>query len=576
MATYQELQAEKQLLKLQKERAEAEGKLLEVQRLQKAEREAELQQAEATLQNQVARASAAGNTAEEVSLQRRLNILQADLNELQQENLITVKDVAGQLQSAAKFLASSGDAGAQLGSTMNGVLDGSIKLNAMWKEVLKITGAMVVEADKLRAGYVKLTGDVTDAGHSFANLALANTDLALSQEELMKTTATLRAGFSQFAFVSQGVRDELTVQAATMDKLGITAGDTAETLNTLTMAFGMTTQEAMATEREMVGLAVALGKPPQEMIKEFNQALPSLAKFGDRAVEVFRGLEITARETGTSITELTAIVGDQMDTFEGSAKVAGRLNAVLGTDLVSGTELLMATEAERIEILRERLALSGQEFESMGRFQKIAVMNAAGISDMTTAAKLFGNEQGTVAEMIGETGISVAEMEEMGRAATDSFTQLKFAFMQLGVAIAPFATAFGFIIDLFLKMVNAIPGGLGTLVMLGALLAAPFTGGMSLGLAATAVAGGAAAATQIGIGDGVISNGTVTPIDNSDEVLAAKPGGPVMQALMNGGAGPGARGGGGDTTLVVKVMLDNRQLGEAIVPHIDRRVLGTS
>ena len=222
MATYQELQADKQLLKLQKERAEAEGKLLEVQRLQKAEREAELQQAEATLQNQVARASAAGNTAEEVSLQRRLNILQADLNELQQENLITVKDVAGQLQSAAKFLASSGDAGAQLGSTMNGVLDGSIKLNAMWKEVLKITGAMVVEADKLRAGYVKLTGDVTDAGRSFTNLALANTDLALSQEELMKTTATLRAGFSQFAFVSQGVRDELTVQAATMDKLKIT------------------------------------------------------------------------------------------------------------------------------------------------------------------------------------------------------------------------------------------------------------------------------------------------------------------------------------------------------------------
>ncbi len=86
-----------------------------------------------------------------------------------------------------------------------------------------------------------------------------------------------------------------------MEKVGVGAGTTAESLNTLTMAFGMTTTEAMDTQREMVGLAVALGRPPQEMVQEFNKALPDLAKFGDRAVEVFRDLQITARETGTSI-----------------------------------------------------------------------------------------------------------------------------------------------------------------------------------------------------------------------------------------------------------------------------------
>ena len=31
----------------------------------------------------------------------------------------------------------------------------------------------------------------------------------------------------------------------------------------------------------------------------------------------------------------------------------------------------------------------------------------------------------------------------------------------------------------------------------------------------------------------------------------------------------------GDTSLVVKVMIDDRELGEAMIPHIDKRVLGT-
>ncbi len=260
-----------------------------------------------------------------------------------------------------------------------------------------------------------------------------------------------------------------------------------------------------------------------------------------------------------------------MDTFEGSAKVAGRLNAVMGTDLVSGTELLMATEAERVEILRERLALSGQDFENMSRFQKMAVANAAGIRDVATAAKLFGNEQGQVAEMIGDTGISTAEMEEMAMKATDSFTQLKFVFMQLAVIVKPLADLFGGMVDMLVALINMVPGGLGTLMTVGAVLAAIPTGGLSLGAAgALATTGALAGATQA-IGDGVISNGRVTPIDSADQVIAAKPGGPIDQAM--GGAG-GSRG--NSTNLVVKVMLDNRQLGEAIVPHIDKRVLGTS
>ena len=543
MATREELERSEEILKVRKETAKVLGDEKELQ-----EAKIELRKVELELLK-----LAATTDQEREAYQKQIN----DLTEAQVQN---TKSLAQSMQEVLGALKQSNTASDQISASLADVAKNGLNAASAFKAVVDITLAAVAETDKLRAEYVKLTGDVSDAGKAFTNLALTNSELAIGMDKMMEATTKLRAGFSQFAFVSQGVRDTLTLQAATMEKVGVGADTTAESLNTLTMAFGMTTTEAMDTQREMVGLAVALGRPPEAMVQEFNKALPELAKFGDRAVEVFRDLQITARETGTSIEDLTAIVGDQMDTFEGSAKVAGRLNAVMGTDLVSGTELLMATEAERIEILRERLALSGQDFESMGRFQKMAVANAAGIRDVATAAKLFGNEQGQVAEMIGDTGISVAEMEEMAMKATDSFTQLKFVFMQVAVAVKPLADLFGFLVDLVVKIIDAIPGGIGTIMGIAGVL----TGNPAL------FAAGVGAVVTQGIDDGVISNGKVTPINSADQVIAAKPGGPIQQAMGGGAAG------GGSKNLVVQVMLDNRQLGEAIVPHIDRRVLGTS
>jgi hypothetical protein len=544
MATLEELRRSEDVLKMQKETAKLLGDEKELRELS-----LELQKTELEIQKQL------------TDDKKKEAAIQQEINALSEAQAKSTKSLAQSMQEAFSALSEGNTATGQIKKSLADIAQNGLNVASALKAVRDITLAAVVETDALRAKYVELTGDVSDAGKAFTNLAITNSELAIGMDKMMEATTELRKGFSQFAFISQGLRDTLTVQAATMEKIGVNAGTTAESLNTLTMAFGMTTSEAMATEREMVGLAVALGRPPQKMVEEFNKALPDLAKFGDRAVEVFRDLQITARETGTTIEQLTAIVGEQMDTFKGSAEVAGRLNAVMGTDLVSGTELLMASEAERIEILRERLALSGQDFENMSRFQKMAVANAAGIRDVATAAKLFGNEQGQVAEMIGETGISTAQMEEMAMKATDSFTQLKFVFMQLAVAVQPFADLLGFAVDMFVKFIDMVPGGIGTLVGIAGLVT------MNPLLAA----GGFGAAATQGINDGVISNGKVTPINSADEVIAAKPGGPIMEAMAGGGGA-----GGNPTNLVVQVMLDNRQLGEAIVPYIDRRVLGTT
>ena len=52
------------------------------------------------------------------------------------------------------------------------------------------------------------------------------------------------------------------MQAAQLQKLGIDAGTTAETMNTLTLAFGQSATDAAATQREIIGLGQALKIPP--------------------------------------------------------------------------------------------------------------------------------------------------------------------------------------------------------------------------------------------------------------------------------------------------------------------------
>ena len=73
---------------------------------------------------------------------------------------------------------------------------------------------------------------------------------------------------------------------------------------------------------------------------------------------------------------------------------------------------------------------------------------------------------------------------------------------------------------------------------------------------------------------GAVANGDLNKAnDIFNDVMAAKPGGPIMQAAAaSAAATPAAK----DKTLVVQVMLNGRQVGEAIRPHIQREILGTA
>jgi hypothetical protein len=475
-------------------------------------------------------------------IERRRRILRETV-EIEKETESVVTSIAAKFglveTQTAKFVKKIAEAEDPMAAIVAGLLKATMMakrlLNPLNVVVLTI-GAMaeatkqaVVEVDRVRAGFVGVTADTSDAMRMAERLTLSNLDLAISFGEMSKAQVQLRTEFAQFGFLSDSVRESITLQGAQLQKLGVDAGTTATIMNTLTVSFGQSASEAAATQRQIIGLGQALKIPPAVIARDFAQALPQLAQFGDQAVRVFEELSVAARQAGVSVSDLTGVFGDQFNTFEGAVGAAGRLNQALRSDVFSGMELLMADTAERQRMIKEGLRLSGVEFRNLERYEKLYIANALGIRDVAQAAAILGDSQEQVAMRIGDTSFSMAEMEEMTQASTASTDKLKFVFMQLAVAVTPLVDAFAAIVQGFLDFVEVVPGGMGTIVGVVGTLAgiAAVVGGLMAGTlggtvlasagalgALTAGGMGLAAATGVGtrVGDASVSGADVSGV----------------------------------------------------------------
>ena len=149
-------------------------------------------------------------------------------------------------------------------------------------------------------------------------------------------------------------------------------------------------------------------------------------------------------------------IAGQFDTIEGAAGATSRLNAILGTSL-NTMEMLNATEEDRITMLKEAVNASGKSFDEMDRFEKQAIASAAGISDMSEAAKLFNAETSAFAEatdsMDDITGAQ-ADMQTATQASTSAQEKMALIMEQMAVAVMP-------LISLIHELINTVMGVVG-------------------------------------------------------------------------------------------------------------------
>jgi hypothetical protein len=292
----------------------------------------------------------------------------------------------------------------------------------------------------------------TGAGNSFRGMINDTTDassaMGVGIAEQAAAVGALHANMSGFTSMSEGTQNALKKVTAELESVGISSDVTASQMEYTTRVMGLSANEAKAQAEGMMTFAMNAGIAPAKMAQEFAAAGPRIAQYGSESEEVFKALALQSKKLGIEMNDLLSIT-QQFDTFEGAADAAGKLNAVLGGPFLNSQRLLNATDAERKDILKDSIALSGKSYDSMSRQYKQALANAAGITDMSVAAKLFGSASQQMSAEHKMLGLTAEEVTERQKAGVDVMKKLEVAVQNLAPAVEP-------IVNILTKMTNAV------------------------------------------------------------------------------------------------------------------------
>ena len=332
---------------------------------------------------------------------------------------------------------------------------------SMLMKVQEATMGMVMAASTHFAEINKLTGATGEYNSMIIETMQHNSQFNVDMGTATKAVGDLYTEMSLFTTMSKDTQAELVEVTAQLEAVGIATDVTAGNFEIMTKSLGMSTDEAIDAQMQFVGLAKELGVSATKIGKDFQANQAVFAKWGDNAIQVFKEVSAASKATGIEMSNLLSITG-QFDTFEGAANAAGKLNAILGGGVLNSMDLLNASEEERIRMLIQSIDLSGKSWSSMNRFEKMAVANAAGISDMSEASKIFGQSLSAYDDMVAKSdaaAASQAELEERAAAAASVQDKLTRIMESFAIAIEPIVNGITFLLNGILA-INDVTGGM--------------------------------------------------------------------------------------------------------------------
>ena len=339
--------------------------------------------------------------------------------------------------------------------------------------IQQATIATVAAAGQLRGEVVGVTGNIEAFDTTVMGASTGATRFGVGIEEAAKATSALSQSMSSFSGASGALKDDLVQTAASFENLGISASTFGANMQIAEKSFGMTGNEALGLQKDMAKLAAGIGVPIGQLAQDFNSNASSFAAYGDAGIKMFKDLARQSKETGIAMNDLLSITS-QFDTFEGAADAAGKLNAVLGGGIVDSMQLLGATEAQRIDILRNSVAASGKSFDSMDRFERMAVANAAGITDMNQAMAMFSEKARQNAKAADQNALSQEKLEEIQKASVATGRDLELIFQSFAVLVGPLVQIVKFLANGFHEL-NDIVGGFLPQILFGIMVLTRFS-----------------------------------------------------------------------------------------------------
>ena len=333
-------------------------------------------------------------------------------------------------------------------------------LGSLLMKVAQSSLKLALEQDAAYAAFNKTTSSMGEYNEMIRSVERRNVGLGISTQDSAKAFGSLLTGVTDFAHASAPVPEDLANTAAQMEKLGVSTDLTAKTIENAMRVMGMSAEESQALTGELASMAIQMKLPIEQVTEGFNAAMPALAKFGTDAPDIFKKVQVASRSLGVAVGDLLSVMG-QFDTFGGAAEAAGKLNAILGGDLLNSTELLLATEDERLRMVRESLNMSGRTFDSMNRFEKQAITSALGIQDVATATKMLTGDMDKFGDALDANPLTKEETEERIRktqAITDKMAQ---TWRMFAITLEPLVVGLHRIMDAFFKLNEVLHGWLG-------------------------------------------------------------------------------------------------------------------
>jgi hypothetical protein len=299
------------------------------------------------------------------------------------------------------------------------------------------TTLAIMSVDQARADFVKaagttLTGDQTAM---LTDLADAQNKFGQTIESTTKNYGVLMQTVSGFRNLSQSTQKEVLAAAGQFEALGIAAEDTGQFINFATKAMGMSETEAVGMQTRLVALSREVSASGTQLMQQMQQMEGDLAQFGSNMEQEFANLAKTADKTGASMQDLVSIA-KQFDTFKGAAQAVGKLNTLIGANVLNMKEMVGLSFDERVKMLSKRAEQAGVSFETMGRQRKLAFAAALG-TDVATMMKVMTGAADAQKAKLDELNLSQEDMNELAEKATPVMLMLKASFQKFIIALEP-------------------------------------------------------------------------------------------------------------------------------------------
>lgn len=327
-----------------------------------------------------------------------------------------------------------------------GIVSNQMKDSMKWSNLLSATIMKFAEQtllfamqqDALYSQFLRNTGATREYETVITESYNSSREYGVTIEESTEAMSSLYQEMNDFNLLTKANQEELGNLVSVMAETGIEAGVAAENIDILQKSMGMSIKETKETVREIADLNTVLGSSDAAM-RAFVSTAPRLQGYGNDAIEVFKDMAKAAKATGV---EMEALIGitQKFDTFEGAADAAANLNAVLGGNLINSTQLLLATEEERVRMLIQTMEMSGKVWTELTRYERQAVATAAGIGDMNQANKIFGQSLSAYEEgkrKAAELADEQKKLEERAKEYQNIQDQLNTLMLQFAISMKP-------------------------------------------------------------------------------------------------------------------------------------------